>query len=58
MVAAMKIALVSNADEVVAGLIHLLPLVILQGVHTSQAFSQDKLEELGDELDGVLHFLR
>ena len=40
------IALVSNAGEVVAGLIHLLPLVILHGVHASQALSQGQLEEL------------
>ncbi len=40
------IALVSNAGEVVAGLIHLLPLVILQGVHASQALSHGQLEEL------------
>ena len=40
------IALVSNAGEVVSGLIHLLPLVILQGSHVSQALSQGQLEEL------------
>ncbi len=40
------IALVSNAGEVVAGLIHLLPLVILHGVHASQALWQGQLEEL------------
>ncbi len=40
------IALVSNAGEVVAGLIHLMPLVILHGVHASPALSQGQLEEL------------
>ena len=40
------IALVSNAGEVVSSLIHLLPLMILHGVHASQALSQDQLEEL------------
>ena len=40
------IALVSNAGEVVAGRIHLLPLVILHGVHAAQALSQGQLEEL------------
>jgi hypothetical protein len=40
------IALVSNAGEVVSGLIHLMPLVILHGVHASQALSQGQLEEL------------
>lgn len=40
------IALVSNAGEVVAGLIHFLPLVILHGVHATPALSQGQLEEL------------
>ena len=40
------IALVSNAGEVVAGLIHLLPLVILHGVQAMSALSQGQLEEL------------
>jgi len=40
------IALVSNAGEVVAGLIHLLPLVILHGVQASQALLPGQLEEL------------
>ena len=40
------IALVSNAGEVVAGLIHLLPLTIFHGVQTSQALSQGQWEEL------------
>ena len=40
------IALVSNAGEVVAGLIHLLPLVILSGFHASSALSPGHLEEL------------
>ena len=33
-------------SEVVAGLIHLLPLVILHGVHASPALSPGQLEEL------------
>ena len=40
------IALVSNAGEVVAGLIHLLPLLILHGSHASQALLLGQLEEL------------
>ena len=40
------IALVSNAGEMVAGLIHLLPLTILQGAHASQALSPGQWEEL------------
>ena len=40
------IALVSNAGEVVAGLIHLLPLLILHGSHASQALPPGQLEEL------------
>ena len=40
------IALVSNAGEVVAGLIHLLPLVILHAGQASSALSPGQLEEL------------
>ncbi len=40
------IALISNAGEMVSGLIHLLPLLILHGGHASQALSPGQLEEL------------
>ena len=40
------IALVSNAGEVVSGLIHLLPLIILHGGHAAQTLSLSQWEEL------------
>ncbi len=40
------IALVSNAGEVVSGLIHLLPLLILDGSHAFQTLSPSQWQEL------------
>ena len=40
------IALVSNAGELVSGLIHLLPLVILGGADVSAGLSPEQLEQL------------
>ena len=44
--ASLLIALVSNAGEVVSGLIHFLPLLILGGTHGVQALSPGQWEEL------------
>ena len=40
------IALVSNAGEVVSGLLHLLPLILLHGAHATPTLPPGHLEEL------------